>query len=111
MNEVLYWLIAAIVVMIWTAVTFIIAAHSYYNGMQDGIRTTREAADKEATRNGRMLYKSMQEAAKRWCTGLPITGDLRQGGVEMFHEIYKTLPESWTKASEKERQTNEQNQN
>lgn len=101
MNEVLYWLIAAIVIMIWTAVTFIIAAHSYYNGMQDGIRTTREAADREATRNGRMLYKSMQEAAKRWCSGLPITGDLRQGGVEMFHEIYKTLPESWTALEKK----------
>lgn len=101
MNEVLYWLIAVIVIMIWTAVTFIIAAHSYYNGMQDGIRTTREAADKEATRNGRILYRSMQEAAKRWCSGLPITGDLRQGGVEMFHEIYKTLPESWTASEDK----------
>lgn len=101
MNEVLYWIIGVIVVMIWVAFTFIIASHSYYNGVKEGIRAGREAAEKEALRNGRTLYKSMQEAAKRWCSGLPITGDLRQGGVEMFHEIYKTLPERWTASEDK----------
>lgn len=96
MNEVLYWLIGVIVVMIWVAFTFIIASHSYYNGVKEGIRAGREAAEKEALRNARATFRSMKEAAKKWASGLPITGDLRAGGTEMFHEIYKTLPESWT---------------
>lgn len=101
MKEIIYWSIGAIIAMTWAIATFIIASHSYYNGIKEGMRAGREAAEKENTKNGRTLYKEMQEAAKRWCTGLPITGDLRQGGVEMFHEIYKTLPESWTNANEK----------
>ena len=96
MNEILYWLIGAFVVMFWVAFTFIIASHSYYNGVKEGIRAGREAAEKEALRNARATFRSMKEAAKKWASGLPITGDLRAGGTEMFNEIYKTLPESWT---------------